>query len=120
MMSIIFIYLFQVASLLFTVGVVLVIGGSVLLSSVILLVLSRFFDYFEKPFWQDNDHVHTLLFFATVIIVAMLINSVFDVLKSAIETVFISALQDLERNEGKKHYMSPKLRNLLLNEGSVI
>lgn len=45
--------------------------------------------------------------------------SIFEVLKSAVETIFICAIEDYERNDGteaRPYYMSEKLKSLLIKE----
>lgn len=101
----------QVSSILFAVGAILVICISIPMAPIIL-----HFAHAQSP--KDNNHVDWILFI-TFLSVVMLINSIFDVLQIAIETIFVCGVEDYERNDGssaRPYYMNEKLKSLLFNE----
>lgn len=76
-------------------------------------------------FTSSVDYVYsTKLQVAGVAFVFCLILSTafFTILQSAVETIFICAIEDYERNDGsdeRPYYMNDKLKNLLLNDTNV-
>lgn len=93
---------FQVTSIIFTVGEVIVIGIPMLIVYLI---------YKEH---KDGDYIILISF---LMIIAMSF-SILDILFYAIETVFLCVLEDQERNDGSKsrpYYMSDQLKTLMIN-----
>lgn len=78
--------------------------------------------FIQTDFRGSVDYIYsTKLQVALIVSVFSLILSaaIFTILQSAVETIFICAIEDYERNDGsdeRPYYMSTKLKKLLLND----
>lgn len=68
---------------------------------------------------QETVEVQAEVEVASGIIAMIIASSIFSILKTATDTVFMSALEDLERHDGsssKPYAMSDNMRSMLLNQ----
>lgn len=71
---------------------------------------------------DNGDNLEIYVYVALLVISHLMTKCVFHVLEVAIDTMFLSVLDDSERNDGselKPYYMSDKLRKLVLKEYNV-
>lgn len=96
---------FQISGLLFGVGI--------LISCLIPAIFAA------GQVHSLNDQVKLTVGMVTFFISIFVSASIFAILQSAVDTIFICVIEDYERNDGsdqRPYYMNYKLRNLMLNE----